>query len=101
MILHEPTQVLAGQGPVRNDADVARTVADFPRLAVPAGVGQRLAEKREYRDGDGYDKVPGADETQLQRSRGPQAGNHQNNQVEQGQVEGDPRQIGTDRPGHR
>ena len=45
VILHEPTQVLAGQRPVGDDADVARPVADFPRLADRHARRQRLVVK--------------------------------------------------------
>ena len=45
VILHEPTQVLAGQRPVRNDAHVTGPVADFPRLPDRHARRQRLVVK--------------------------------------------------------
>src|ERR1019366_7900639 len=45
VLLHQPAQVLARERPVRNDADVTRTVADFPRFPDRQARRQRFVVK--------------------------------------------------------
>ena len=45
VLLHEPTQVLAGERAVRDDAHVTRPVADFPRFPDRYAGWQRFMEK--------------------------------------------------------
>jgi len=85
---HQSQGVPVADGAV--EASICMRVSDH--------VGQRLAEKREYRNGDGNDKITGADETQLQRSRRRRPATARTTTLEQGQSNATHDRSGPDRP---